>query len=125
MAVTRLPLDTHGEVERLLLARNGVVTVVEVEAVLTFLSPRANHHVELWVGRRGLSLEASRQQALGRRAQVAGQGLTLKLYESLRWPSPSTSSFSFPLGSCVGGCLCGWPSIECPDPPGAVLPPET
>lgn len=49
----RLSLDTHNEVEWMLLARNGVVTVVEVEAVLAFLSPGADHHVELVTGRGG------------------------------------------------------------------------
>lgn len=50
---------THSEVERLLLAWYCVVTVVEVEAVLAFLSPGADHNVELVMGRGGVSLEGS------------------------------------------------------------------
>jgi hypothetical protein len=52
--------DTHSEVEWLLLAWDGVVTVVEVEAVLAFLSPGADHNVELvaW-GEGDVSLEGS------------------------------------------------------------------
>lgn len=47
-----LSLDTHSEVKWPLLAGIRVVTVVEVQAVLAFLSPGADHHVKLVMGRR-------------------------------------------------------------------------
>lgn len=39
--------STHRDVKRLLPAWHQVVTVVEVEVVLAFLSPRADHYMEL------------------------------------------------------------------------------
>lgn len=72
---------THSEVERLLLPCFGVLTVVEVEAVLAFLSPRADHNVELVTGRRGCQSGGflSCGPVRGGGDMRAGQILTLKL----------------------------------------------
>lgn len=52
--------STHRDVKRLLPAWHRVVTVVEVEVVLAFLGPRADHYMELrggaGRGERGLQL---------------------------------------------------------------------
>lgn len=53
------PASAHRDVKRLLLARPGVVTVVEIEVVLAFLRLRADHDVELGGGGQTGGVEAS------------------------------------------------------------------
>ena len=73
----------HRDVEWLLLAWHGVVAVVEVEVVLAFLGPRADHHMEL--GGRDGDRGERRPQVEGPPNSEEGRGcghpgtLTLKL----------------------------------------------
>lgn len=100
--------DTHGEVERLLLAWYGVVTVVEVEAVLAFLSPGADHNVELVMGRRGCQSGGflSRGPVRGRWRHEGRADTHTEVVGVIKVAQPQHQFLLLPTG-----VLCGWLSF--------------
>lgn len=86
----------------MLLARNRVVTVVEVEAVLAFLSPGADHHVKLVAGRGVSGGSSSRGRAQGRWGHAGEAGTYAEVVGVVQVAQPQHQLRLLP-----AGVLCG------------------
>lgn len=86
----------------MLLARNGVVTVVEVETVLAFLSPGADHHVELVAGRGVSGGSSSRGRAQGRWGHAGEAGTHAEIVGVVQVSQPQHQLRLLPTGVLRG-----------------------